>query len=483
MAGITPEGITVKRLPEVIEELRQRAITLFSDVTPEGEVVDVSDNTALGRMIGVVAPSDADIWEAIQEVYDSFNPAAATGINLDNIVALSGISRLDDQATIAQVLLEGNSGTAINTAVKLSSSTTKRFYTIAEPLTLNGTNASGIGIEVSIVQPSTLYRVSYTLDGITYVNFSYTSSSSTTADAILAGIKSQVDSSAGSVFNTYYKDGYLFIEKIDPFQIVTFATTLNLNVVKAIKLATVIGDEVGPVPQEPNSIDTISTPILGLDSAYNPTSGAVGRYKETDDELRERFRNSKFYQAANILESIIDALINVDGVEDVVVYENDTNTTNALGIPPHSFMPIVLGGLTTSIADAIWKNKPTGIQSYGDTPVTVVDTQLVQHTISFKRPEPVPIYISISITEQGILPGDVVAQIKQRLDTYFEENYSIGDDVVWSRLFTPINEVTGFKINSMTIGKTPSPTGTSNVVIDFDEIANLDPSHVVVTLV
>src|SRR5574338_661055 len=55
--------------------------------------VDVSDNSALGRMIGVVSPAQADLWEAMQQVYNSFNPNVATGIALDNIVALSGITR------------------------------------------------------------------------------------------------------------------------------------------------------------------------------------------------------------------------------------------------------------------------------------------------------------------------------------------------------------------------------------------------------
>ncbi|MCL5460282.1 hypothetical protein M3M33_16715, partial [Loigolactobacillus coryniformis] len=79
------------------------------------------------------------------------------------------------------------------------------------------------------------------------------------------------------------------------------------------------------------------------------------------------------------LESLVDALRNVEDVADVVVYENDTDTTDGLGLPPHSFMPIVLGGLPTTIGQAIWQNKPTGIRSFGDTTVVVADSQGIGH--------------------------------------------------------------------------------------------------------
>ena len=75
----------------------------------------------------------------------------------------------------------------------------------------------------------------------------------------------------------------------------------------------------------------------------NPVKATVGNFRETDEDLRERFRNSKFFQAANIIESLIDGLRNVTGVTDVMIYENDTDATNELGVPPHSFLTLVLG--------------------------------------------------------------------------------------------------------------------------------------------
>ena len=61
------------------------------------------------------------------------------------------------------------------------------------------------------------------------------------------------------------------------------------------------------------------------------------------------------------------------------------------------------------------------------------------------------------------------------------DSLKIGEDVVYSRLYTPINSVSGFQVDSLKIGTSPSPTGTSNIVIDFDEISNVMESFIVIT--
>ena len=86
-------------------------------------------------------------------------------------------------------------------------------------------------------------------------------------------------------------------------------------------------------------------------------------------------------------------------MEEVVIYENDTNTTNAQGVPAHSFMPILLGGVGSEIALKIWENKPMGIQSFGDTQVTIYDSQGYAHVIGHQRPDPVPVLSLIHISE------------------------------------------------------------------------------------
>lgn len=484
MAGLSREGLEIKTQDEVLNDNRIRAANLFADQVPAGDVVDVSDNSTLGRLIGVVSPAEASMWEAIQQVYNSFNPATAVGISLDNIVALSGISRLVAQPTRAQVILEGTTNITISSPLgKAYSSTTQRVFSILNPVLLSPLKASGIGIVPATVANNTDYQFRYSVDGVNYITTTYRSDATANSAEILAGLKTKIDLILGGVFTTYYQDGRLFITRTDPFQIADFAVSINLRIEKVRKLGIAVDDIVGAYPQQAMSIDTISVPISGWDSIINPISATTGRLVETDEELRERFRNSKFYQSQNILEALLDALRNVDGVTDVVIYENDTDAVDVNGVPAHSFLPIILGGLPSDIGDTIWQNKPTGIPSVGDTTVQIADSQGFLHNISFKRPTEIPIYITVSISDAGGIAGDAEAQIRQKIEDYGDANYFTGDDVIYSRFYTPINSVPGHMVNSLFIGTAPSPVGTSNITIAFDAVATFNPANITVNLV
>lgn len=482
MAGLTQNGFEIRRLPDVIAALQSDAQQVFADIAPAGDEIDVGPNSTIGRLIGLVSPAYAGLWEGLQYVYDSFNPNASTGISLDNLVALSGITRKPAAATTASVLLRGDNNVNINLSSKVSSITTKRVFSFTAPVMLNQYQASGIGISVNAVLNSTTYQVSYSTDGTLFTDIAITSDASATSDEILAALKTQFDTTTGGAFTTYYQDGYLFITRTDPFQIVSFEVSTNITINKILKLGLVACDEIGPLPQLANSITTIATPVLGWDSVTNPEEATLGRYKETDEELRERFRNSKFMQSANIIESLLDGLRNVDGVTDVVVYENDGDVTDAYGVPAKSFMPIVLGGSNTAVAQTIWTNKPTGILSHGNTAVTIYDSQNRPHQINFMRPASIPIYVSVDVSSTGSLAGDAVAKIKQAVYENLVANYSIGDDIIYSRLYTPVNSVPGHQVNSLTLGTAPTPVGTSNIVIDFDEVGTFSLDYITVTV-
>ena len=87
---------------EIIENLKTKAVELFQDLVPEGEVVNVGDNSALGRMIGIISPSLADAYESSQQVYDAFNINAATGVALDNLTALGGVARAPASSSVCK---------------------------------------------------------------------------------------------------------------------------------------------------------------------------------------------------------------------------------------------------------------------------------------------------------------------------------------------------------------------------------------------
>ena len=162
MAGLTDSGLDIKRLVEVITDLRQEAVPIFQDLLEDpNDIVDTSEDSTIGRLIGLISPSLADLWEAVQEVYSAFDPNSATGIALDNLVALGGITRFSNTYTTAQALFTGNNGTLIPAGSVVSSGTTGQSFNVVASVALSPSLASGVVVAVTTVANNTLYTITY----------------------------------------------------------------------------------------------------------------------------------------------------------------------------------------------------------------------------------------------------------------------------------------------------------------------------------
>jgi hypothetical protein len=50
MAGLTSAGLDIKRVTDVRVDLRRKAVEFFNDLVPEGEVLDTSSASTVGRL-------------------------------------------------------------------------------------------------------------------------------------------------------------------------------------------------------------------------------------------------------------------------------------------------------------------------------------------------------------------------------------------------------------------------------------------------
>lgn len=480
MAGVENTGFVLKRLPEILLELQQEAGGLFQDLVAPGEVVDTSTSSALGRLIALVSPSDADLWEAAQEVYAAFDPNSAAGIALDNLVAYAGITRIEETFTTSPLLFSGDNGTFITAGSTVNSSITGEDFNTTIGVGLTTDFASGITVNVVSVVDNTNYTITYT-GSVNTQSITINSGVSATTASILAALQAETLSAHPTLVSSVVGTT-LVIDRVDVFQSVTFSVTANLGITKVRKVGEGVAVNSGPISQQANTITSITTPILGWDSVTNPIAATEGRLRETDEELRLRFRNSKFERATNTLNAVYSALIGVTGVEQVIVYENDTDVVDGNGVPAHSFLPIVVGGTSVDIANAIWRNKPIGILSDGNTTVSINDIQGFPHDVSFERPNPVVIHINMALTTDALFPANGEDQIKAAIVQYFTDNFGIGNDVIYSRLFTPINSVPGHQVDSLTIGLAPLPVGMANIPIAFNEVASISDVNIVITV-
>lgn len=119
--------------------------------------------------------------------------------------------------------------------------------------------------------------------------------------------------------------------------------------------------EIGNIQVLPNTITTPITRVLGVISGNNTAGATVqGVDEETDAELRLRRQASTSIQGLAWNDALYSALMNLDGVSYVKIYENTTDTTDSDGIPPHSIWAIIEGGTASEIANVIYSKRTAG---------------------------------------------------------------------------------------------------------------------------
>lgn len=158
--------------------------------------------------------------------------------------------------------------------------------------------------------------------------------------------------------------------------------------------------EIGAVESLPNTITTIVNAVVGVSSVNNPAALTVkGENTETDAELKSRRKESVGIASQGYREALKAALLNIADVTYAEVYENDTNTTDADGIPGHSIWVIVQGGSDAAIAQAIYAKRNGGCGMKGQTTYTVVrpeDGYAFQ--VAWDRPTSTNAYIEFDLT-------------------------------------------------------------------------------------
>ena len=127
-------------------------------------------------------------------------------------------------------------------------------------------------------------------------------------------------------------------------------------------------------------------PMYAAGAALNlllPQYGITRNAGETDAEVRARIRNSLAGRGTSVADALLAAVKNARSVKDARLYINDTDTTDSIGIPPHSIAVVTRNGNGAAIAQAIFDKKPPGIGTWGSTTRTVTDAAGNAHTVNY----------------------------------------------------------------------------------------------------
>lgn len=237
------------------------------------------------------------------------------------------------------------------------------------------------------------------------------------------------------------------------------------------------------------SAESIATPTAGWTSVSNNVAATLGQLVESDSAFRARQALSVALPGMTMLQSTIAAIAATTGVTRYTVLENPTGATDANGTPAHSITAVVEGGADADVAQAIYSKRGIGCFTNGTTSVSVADpVNGTTMSISFDRPTYVPIYVTMAVHGLTGFTSSTTTAIKTAIVNYLQ-SLQIGEEVTFSAIYgaalsvMPNLSLPQFSIRSVGLGTSASPTGTSDLSINFNQVAQGVTGNVSVTTV
>ena len=485
--GLTDQGFVIKRLADIKSEIED---SLRSSL---GNQINVLPESVFGQIIGVVADRESLLWELAEDVYNSQYPDTAFGVSLDNVAALSGITRQGAQpSTLSGYRLFGTATTIIpaGTQFSVDGNPTAIFETLTEVTLVAGQNAID-QITFDLLPDAGTWRLNFR--GSDTPDFDFDDDAATIQAALNAlpfgsGIVVTGDYSTG--FDIEY-DGDAGLQEqdtisIDDNQLTSSATPVVIQAAQSQNgvnqgVVDLQATENGATLAPAGTLTVIVNPVSGLDRGINVIDATAGRLVETDNELRARRATTLQVAGAGTPEAIRSRLLDLTGVTNAFVFENQTLVTDPDGRPAKSFEAVVQGGDDQEVIDLLWLIKPAGIQTFGSVSGTATDSQGQPQPIAFSRPTDVDIYLEVDLTvDPNEFPANGLAAAETALVNQ-GNSFGIGNDVIVTpKLICALDDIPGILGVTVRIGTNPSPTLGNNIAIDVDEVAIFDSARTTV---
>jgi len=187
------------------------------------------------------------------------------------------------------------------------------------------------------------------------------------------------------------------------------------------------------------------------------------------------------------LAGTVSAIAGIEGVLRYRVFENKTDSTDSDGFPRHSISAVVEGGDDTVIAQAIHDNKSIGCSTNGTTSVNITDpNDSITTAISFYRPTPVPIFVTINIHPLTGYSSDTIALIKFWVAAMINSKQIKGDVensfLYWAAMSYPEGNplAPAFSVSSLVAGKLIGSQTAATITIAATEVAMGDVNNIVI---
>lgn len=245
--------------------------------------------------------------------------------------------------------------------------------------------------------------------------------------------------------------------------------------------------ETGLIEAAAGTLREIVNPVLGWSGVNNAAAAVPGRARETDTAYRRRFQTAYAHLGRDGLQNIRSAVLNVNGVKDVRVEENNTAASvreshYPVAIPAHSLyivvdyqgntVPAAGSALEERVGRAILESKPAGVGTVNSNTMGSSADVVLAHggggrgttTINFDWVTRIPLQIELTATlTTGVTPPNWETLVKKRIIQWFDGDFSpgldgqqlfdssglqIGESLDLDRLRSPIYSVPGVNLAS-----------------------------------
>lgn len=253
----------------------------------------------------------------------------------------------------------------------------------------------------------------------------------------------------------------------------------------------------GPIACPANTLTAIYKAIPGWDTITNSAPGTIGNLVESQAAFAYRRAQSVALNARGSLPSIYAAVFDVEGVLDVYVTENVTNSPITVGstsytLAPHSLYVAAVGGLDTDVATAIWTKKDVGCNYNGNTTVVVTDSSgysppLPTYNVMFERPPGLAVKFAVQIANSASLPSNIEQLVQAAILAAFTGadgsiRVRVGSLLLASKFYPGVIAIgPEVSVLSILLGSS-TPTLTSQL-IGIDQSPTVQVSDISVSLV
>jgi len=442
MAGVTPNGYVTKTQQEIVESITQRIEQKF------GKDFPTSPDSVAGQYTNIIAAALKENWDLGQAVVDTGNRSKSEGVYLDYLAGLIGLSRRQAQGSNGDLVWTDNVNTFVPSFSVVKDNLDRKVLT-QENATLIPSECYTAYIEIFTLSDNTEYSVS--VNGAKYL---YTSSSPAVKEDILNSLSAQIDTATN--FSSSVEDERIFIQFDSLRNGMGVGVSSNMGIDKVGAVISAEAATSGALEFPANTITTVVSSFPDSE-VTNPVQFDLGRFRETDAELRLRMEQREENTGTATVPAIEASVSEIPGVQGVIVTENRTmNTVN--NIPPKSYETYVVGGDEDSIAQVVWDTKPAGIETYGNITKVITDNDDELQTVKFSRKAVLYAWVKVtySLNPEEEVNVDPPSAIKTAVVDH-GDNMVKDEDFDLTKFYGPIySNVNGVYVDSIEIATTAS---------------------------